>query len=299
MNYRTLNAALDGVIREEPCRGKDVALIALGLRALLSAIGSTPQFREHYIAKGGTVLRLRSMEHLERLSTDLDLSGLSLSPGTADDHRLFAASIGRQATQILRDAYSKGAADVVVRFAEDSLGGRYDDSDPDTVSYVVEVSAVLVPGGKTTHARGKAYKIDLTCDEYLDVDLIEDLRVTSYGIPIDVRAYAPLQSIAEKMRAIIQKHRHFERTQNAGNWVPRHLFDLAPLRRLVTTDDVQRLPELFRRKCACRRIPVDGQTRSLLLDRRLLVVAQHQDRVRADAAWAILQELADSAHVPA
>lgn len=68
-------------------------------------------------------------------------------------------------------------------------------------------------------ARGKGYKIDLTCDEYLDLDLIEDLRVTSYGIPIDVRAYAPLQSLAEKMRAILQKRRHFERTQNAGNWV--------------------------------------------------------------------------------
>ena len=46
MSYRTLNAALDGVIREEPCKGKDVALIALGLRALLSAIGTTPSYRQ-------------------------------------------------------------------------------------------------------------------------------------------------------------------------------------------------------------------------------------------------------------
>ena len=287
------------MIREEPCKGKDVALIALGLRALLSAIGTTPMYRQHYIAKGGTVLRLRSSKRMERLSTDLDLSGLSLSPGTAEDHRLFAATIGRQATQILHDAYSKGAADIVVRFAEDSMGGRFDESDPDTVSYVVEVSAVLVPGGKTTFARGKAYKIDLTCDEYLDLDLIEDLRVTSYGISSDVRAYAPMQSIAEKMRAILQKRRHYERTQNTGNWVPRHLFDLVLLRRLVTDEDLRRLPDLFRRKCACRQIPVDDHVRSLLLDERLLEAARLKDRSRADAAWAILRSLADSAGLPA
>lgn len=161
-----------------------------------------------------------------------------------------------------------------------------------------DLARALAPGGKTTVARGKGYKIDLTCDEYLDLDLIEDLRVTSYGIPIDVRAYAPLQSLAEKMRAILQKRRHFERTQNAGNWVPRHLFDLVPLRRLVTEEDLRRLPGLFRRKCACRQIPVDGQVRGLLLDERLLDVARLKDRVRAEAAWGVLRALADDVVLP-
>ena len=79
MTYGTLLAALEGVKNgESDCNGKDKALIALGLRALLAAIGSKPYYRKHYIAKGGTVLRLWSEDRLERLSTDLDLSGLEL-----------------------------------------------------------------------------------------------------------------------------------------------------------------------------------------------------------------------------
>lgn len=299
MTYGTLHAALAGVQNGEPCKGKDEALIALGLRALLAAIGTKPFYRDHYIAKGGTVLRLRSADRLERLSTDLDLSGLELGNSTAEDHRAFAADIGRSATHVLRTAYAKGAAEISVQFDEDSLGRVHDESDPDTITYAVTVSAVLAPGKNPTIARGDAYKIDLTCDEYIDTTLIDDLRVESYGIPIDVRAYAPIQSVAEKMRAILQKRRYFERKQNSGNWVPRHLFDLVPLRKQISESDLERLPELFRKKCACRKLDVDGQTRVWLLDTRLLTVAQKKDQPRADAAWSILQNLIEAAQIPA
>ena len=297
MNYASLFVAIEGIQRGEPCTEKRDALIAIGLRALLAAIGSRPYYRERYIAKGGTVLRLRSGEPLGRLSTDLDLSGIELGPITADDHRAFAADIGRTATQILRDCYTKGTADVVVSFDEQSIG-RFDDTDPDTVTYQITVSAVLTKGKEPTKAKGDAFKIDLTCDEYVDLSLIEDLRITSYGIPIDVRTYAPLQSIAEKMRAILQKRRHFERTDKQHNWVPRHLLDLVPLRKLVTEEQLTLLPELFRRKCACRKVDIDAHTRAWLLDTRLHSIAAQQDQHRADAAMVIWRDLANRAELP-
>jgi len=298
MTGTSLFSALEKVQQGEPCQGKSEALLALGLRALLAAIGSQEHYRKHYIAKGGTILRLRSNERLERLSTDLDLSGVELGNTTVADHFTFASEVGRSATQILRSAYSKGAADIEVTFDEDSLGRVHDESDPNTVTYGIEVSAILAPGKNPTVARGPAYKIDLTCDEYIDLSLIEDLKVESYGIPIDVRIYAPLQSIAEKMRAILQKRRHFERKQNSGNWVPRHLFDLVPLRKMVSDQELKLLPELFRKKCARRKIDVDAQTRTWLLDDRLLEVAKRKDAPRATAAWEILKSLTDFAHIP-
>ena len=43
--YLTLGSAIDGILAHEPCDGKDEALIVLGLRALLAAIGVVPEYR--------------------------------------------------------------------------------------------------------------------------------------------------------------------------------------------------------------------------------------------------------------
>lgn len=223
--FKSVHQAIEAILRSEPCSGRDEALIALGLRALLAAIGRLPDYRPHYIAKGGTVLRLLSKDPLERLSTDLDLSGVEFGPSPID-HYQFAADIGREATQILRSIVSRGQADISVRFNRTSDVAHRGEENPETEVYLVEVTAHL-NGSNPTLARGRGYKIDVTCDEYVDQELVTDLRTTSYHIPIDVRAYAPLQSLAEKLRAILQKHRHFTRTNNSSNLTPRHLFDLA------------------------------------------------------------------------
>jgi hypothetical protein len=110
--FLTLNSAIDGVLKHEPCNGKNEALIALGLRALLAAIGDIPGYRQHYIVKGGTLLRLLSSGPLERFSTAIDFSGIELPGSEAEDHYHFAAKIGRQATQLMHSVYKKGAADV-------------------------------------------------------------------------------------------------------------------------------------------------------------------------------------------
>ncbi len=65
---RSLHDAVQAVIRQEPM-GRDGALVVLALRAILAAIGSDPLYRRRYIAKGGTVLRLRTNEPLECLPT--------------------------------------------------------------------------------------------------------------------------------------------------------------------------------------------------------------------------------------
>ena len=298
--YDRLFDALRAVQKQEACGGIEKALLALGLRALLAAIGNNPEYREQYVAKGGTILRLRSNAALGRFSTDLDLSGLNvgLAAPTAEDHLIFAANLGRSATKILQSAYKRGSADINVSFDPDTLGQSHDESDPDTINYRIKVSAALNPGKKATQASDNTYKIDLTCDEDVDLDLIEDLRITSYGIPIDVRAYAPLQSIAEKMRAILQKRRHYERKKSTGNLVPRHLFDLAPLYRMVAPEELSRLPDLFRRKCACRKIEIDGQTRSWLLDKRLFEAAKEMDVRRAEESWRVLHDLVEAAQIP-
>lgn len=90
--YLTLGSAIDGILAHEPCDGKDEALIVLGLRALLAAIGVVPEYRQHYIAKGGTLLRLLSPEPIGRLSTDLDFSGLELPVIGIQGHKDFAVN---------------------------------------------------------------------------------------------------------------------------------------------------------------------------------------------------------------
>jgi hypothetical protein len=153
---------------------------------------------------------------------------------------------------------------------------------------------------KITQAQSKAYKIDVTLDEYIDPDQVTDLRVISYGIPIDVRAYSPLQSLSEKLRALLQKRRHFERKHDKGNLVPRHLFDLYALRGLVTERELTLLPQLFRKKCSMRKIPVDALTRERLLDERLLARAMEDEKNRrlAQSAWAVLIELCAKLNLP-
>ncbi len=70
----------------------------------------------------------------------------------------------------------------------------------------------------------------------VDPALLLHLDQEMYGIRIAVPAYAPLQSIAEKMRALLQKLRHYEdglakgkHPDDAGlrgNFIPRHVLDL-------------------------------------------------------------------------
>lgn len=313
--FPALRAAVDAAIANEHCTNPQEALIALGLRALLAAIGTEPGYRPTFIAKGGTVLRLLSGQDLGRLSTDLDFSGLDLAAPTNMDHQLFAAALGRRATEVLHQAYPGDPANVRVAFTADDRGARHDQSDPDTITYRIYMEAQLSSSQRQkTTVNNKRFSIDLTCDEYIDQSLIRDLVVTSYGIPIDVRAYAPLQSISEKMRAILQKRRQIQYkiedgkigpgpqdgTQD-GNWVPRHLLDLAVLRSLVTDADLRLLPDLFRRKCAGRLIEIMPETRAWLLDERLLIRAREEslgDQARADRAWSVLHELIAAADIP-
>ncbi|MBA3683904.1 MAG: nucleotidyl transferase AbiEii/AbiGii toxin family protein [Planctomycetes bacterium] len=230
------------------------------------------------------------------MSTDLDFSciGLELERPTDADHIAFATDIGTRATAILRGAY-QDAADVAVRFVG-APEPHEDGENPDTAVYRIQVEAQL--RGKHIEAKSRFYKIDVTTDEDVDESQVEDLIVTTFGINIDVRAYTAVQSISEKLRALLQKRRHFERNQNAGNWVPRHLFDLVPLRRLAKKDHLALLPELFRRKCAARQLAVDPMTRAWLLDPRLLAKAREQHARLADRAWQVLEEFVELLGLP-
>ena len=174
-----------------------------------------------------------------------------------------------------------------------------DGENPTTISYLIRVTAEL-QRGKITQAQSRAYKIDVTLDEYIDLEKINDLHTLSYGIPIDVRAYSPLQSISEKLRALLQKVRHFERNQDEANFTPRHLLDLYVLRGLIVESDLPLLADLFRLKCEARKITIDAQTRGRLLDERLLAVAMKNEplRGRTQLAWSTLLELVEWLGLP-
>lgn len=310
---KTLAKVVQEVKRHEVTRSNrglqlhdDDALMALGLRAVLAAIGQTPGYRRVYVAKGGTVLRLRSQAYIGRFSKDLDLSLCDVDlAGPVGDHQDFATQVGRKATSILQQLGTARQAEVTVSF-ERKTSPEDVGENPDTVVYGLVVEAALKPGfGRPTRAEGQGFKIDVTTDEYVDQNFVDDLVIDEFGIGINVRAYMPIQSIAEKLRAILQKDRHNRhkieqgKDPSDGNLQPRHLLDLATLHDLVSEPaHWAALPVLFRAKCACRQIEVDDGTLGILTSEALYQKARAQDPQRADRARDLLPFITRSAQIP-
>ena len=111
----------------------------------------------------------------------------------------------------------------------------------------------------------------------------------------------PLQSIAEKLRALLQKLRHYEDgLANGlaaddpglrGNFIPRHVLDLQILLRLTPPGDLERLPRLLHAKCAAKGIPPQDRTTERLLHTRLRQSIEEFHPRRAATAWTTLEAL--------
>ena len=164
-------------------------------------------------------------------------------------------------------------------------------SEPTTSADTVVVEARLTPG-KVTVADSNHFIIELAVDELVDAQALEDLAVSSYGLPIRLRMYSAIQAIAEKLRALLQKLQHYERTGNAASFQPRHVHDLVLLSRRLPAGYEGSLRLLFDQKCERRLVPIQERTVERLTHPALLEAVMRSQHPRSADSWALLQRLA-------
>lgn len=283
----TVAGEVHAIQQEEAC-GVVEALTTFGLRAVLAGLSRSAPCREQLVLKGGTALRLRHGRSIGRVSTDIDLSHIDGAP--TFDPGLIVSDVAVVTARVLAETFAD-AASVQIRLEADRSQPKYPEL---PAMYVFRLHARATLDGRTeTRADGKAFLLELVLDEYVDRTLLEDLTVVANHMPIDLKAYAPVQAMAEKLRALLQKLQHYERTKNQGSFQPRHVFDLALLYDQLRPGDIDRLKPLFDRKCDVRLVPSGERTRERLLHPKLHeAVLAGKNPTHATAAWNRLAELA-------
>jgi hypothetical protein len=280
--------AVSAIAKEERCGTPD-ALIAFGLRAVLAAMSRVPACQEQLVVKGGTALRLATGQPIGRVSTDLDLS--LLEAGSSFDPENLTGEVTREIAVIIDEIYADSAS-VTIRLEADRTSPPYPQL-PKLIVFRLDASADL--GGRNpTRTNNKQFLIEIAVDEYVDRELLTILEVVTYGFPIRFQMYAPVQAIAEKLRALLQKLQHFERTGNEASFQPRHVLDLEFLFARLAKTDLGKLKSLFDAKCLARLVPETERTRERLLHPRLKSkVEEEAKRIgRSVASWQRLEELA-------
>ena len=278
---------IEHIVATEKCDLVE-ALMVFGHRAVLAGMSRIPHCYKHLILKGGTALHLAQGAPIGRISTDMDLSLLDVMTEQFD-HTLITHDVAREIITVLHDALSDSAK-VTIQAPIDRTNSPYPEQ-PDLYQFRIIVAAVL-SGNSATIANGKRFIIELSTDEYIDDTLLEELDIAPYGLPIRMRMYAPIQSIAEKLRAILQKHQHFDRKGNVASFQPRHVLDLVPLMARIKPGDLEKLPALFAIKCDSRLVPsaertFERMTNPVLRERVGTSVMPHRHE-----AWATLERLA-------
>jgi hypothetical protein len=279
---------VNDICAKEGC-GKVDALMVFGLRAVLAGMSRIPYCYDHLVLKGGTALHLAIQEPLGRISTDLDLS---LMDATKEDFdpSIISDDVARMIITVLSDALLD-PAHVQIRAPIDRTAPSYPQL-PALYRYRLVVEASLGGSAKTI-ANGTRFQIELAVDELVDSSLLEELHVAPHGLPISMRMYAPAQAIAEKLRAILQKHQHYERTGAEGSFSPRHVLDLLPLYQRLDPTDRSKLRPLFHAKCGRRLVPPEERTAARLTNAVLRAQLDRSAHPQRQQAWELLLHLAD------
>ena len=279
----SLSKTLGHIMAQEKCQIDD-ALMAFGLNAVMAGMSLVPACQEQVVLKGGTSLRLLLKQPLGRISTDLDLS---LVAGARVTTEVFTGDVRRQCANVLAE-YFTDTAEIDIQLRLDRQQPKY----ADTMKLMVWR---LTARYKKTLANRSGFLVELALDEFVDLDKTFMLETTAHQMPIRLRAYAPIQSIAEKLRAILQKHQHFDRNGLINNFEARHVTDLVALKSLLQPGDLETLHVLFHRKCDARRIPQAERTRERLLNPKLkeAVATSHQKLQLRTDPWLVLVSLVD------
>lgn len=276
------------IAREESC-GSVEALMTFGLRVVLAAMSRSPRCYEHLVLKGGTALRLMHGRPIGRVSTDIDLSHLDGSGQITPEDLI--GDVTTETAALLAETFSDSAT-VQIRLLEDRTQPPHPEL-PKMYSFRLFASAQL-GSSNPTRADHRLFLLELVIDEYVDRDLLEDLDVRVHGMPIKLRAYAPVQAMAEKLRALLQKLHHYEERHDPASFQPRHVLDLQLLYDHLRPGDLERLKPLFDRKCEVRLIPPEQRTRARLLHPVLREMVEAEAKLRGIGmvGWARLEELA-------
>lgn len=241
----------------------------LVLMAYAHVIGEMDNLRPYLVLKGGTLLRLfLDGSNRRRPTRDLDASFVC---GADEDESSLLDGLER----LLAGEAAELCQEYLCRHFDDSFevsvskvveGRGRNDDDLATRTQVYRIKGQVILPGKMTPSllNGTSFKFDVTSDEIVDMKLLCEPPVLA-GLPATrMRAYAPIQSLAEKLRAVIQKYQHHLRVlgegkkASSGNFPPRHVMDIESLYSLCDYSDVnQVLPDLFIKKCRDRGVPED------------------------------------------
>jgi predicted nucleotidyltransferase component of viral defense system len=284
----TIREVVDGICAGEGC-GKVDALMIYGLRAVLAGMSRMPACYEHLILKGGTALHLAIQEPLGRISTDLDLSLIDATKETFDP-RIISDDVAREIVTVLSEALLD-PAQVRISTPMDATAPKHPHL-PALYRYRLVVEANLGSPTRTV-ANANGFQIELAVDELVDPTALEELTVAPHGLPIRMRMYAPVQAIAEKLRALLQKHQHYDRTGVAGSFNPRHVLDLLPLSRRMMPEDRAKLRPLFHLKCERRQVPPAERTVARMTNAVLRDQVDRSMHPWREQAWALLLQFAE------
>jgi hypothetical protein len=285
-----IRAVVAEIQKEEGCGVVD-ALMAFSHRAVLAGMSRIPACYDQLILKGGTALRLSYGHPIGRVSTDLDLSLLECRDSF--DVLLITSDVTREVANVLAESFSD-SAQITIRLIADRSKPDYSEL-PKMYSFRMTTEAFLNgPGRSATKVDSKAFLIELAIDEPVEKESLSVLELTEHGMPIRLQMYAPVQAMAEKLRALLQKHHHFDRTADVASFQPRHVFDLRLLYDQLGPGDLERLKPLFNMKCDSRSIPAGERTRARMLNPalRAAVQAEADRRGLPMAAWLRLEGLA-------
>jgi len=280
-----------GEIQKEESCGVVEALMAFSHCAVLAGMSRIPACYEQLILKGGTALRLSLGRPIGRVSTDLDLSLLECCDSF--DVLLITSDVTREIANVLSETYSD-SAQITIRLLADRSKPDYVEL-PKMYSFRMFTEAFLNgPSKSATKVDSKSFLIELAIDEPVEKESLTVLDLKAHGMPIRLQMYAPVQAMAEKLRALLQKHHHFDRTGDVASFQPRHVFDLHLLFDQLNPGDLNRLEPLFAMKCDGRSIPAAERTRARMLHPALhkAVLAEATRRGLTMASWQRLEELA-------
>ncbi|MBL4767399.1 MAG: nucleotidyl transferase AbiEii/AbiGii toxin family protein [Rhodobacteraceae bacterium] len=235
---------------------------------LLTAIGLSGKLKKNLYLKGGTLLALAFRS--ERLTADVDFSCV------IKDHAEFAESLRNHLNPLLlRTANTIGYLDIVCQVQTIKKMPRpkiFDHANFPALKVTIGYAKKDTPDEKRL-MKGlstRTIEIDISFNEqiYAFQELILDDPL------IRINAYAPIEVIAEKFRAIIQqKSRNRIRRQDA--------FDINHLLGLFqySSADKQEILDIFLKKSASRDMDVSSQS-----------MDDHEIKERSKREWDTLQE---------
>jgi len=266
---------------------RDESLMLLTLWVILAAISRHPS-RRYLVVKGGTLLRLLHGQSIGRVSKDLDLSLYARDPKKFQPE-VMTGPIITSARHILSDLVSDPTS-ITIELTLRPEAARHGN----TQLYRFRLFAAAA-GMRVDNAH---FRIELSVDEAVIEDhlmglIVNPLHGMGLQLPIRVQAYDPIQALAEKLRAILQKHAHFDHNGNTANWEPRHVTDLLLLMEHVPAlGGLDDLAAVFAAKCAAKRemLPPELSTRARMLPEPLQKIVL--TKPNGPAAWVLLERLA-------